>query len=126
MSLEINISMRISQDATQATKLALAGTLDTATAPLLEQELRSVLESPTRILIFDLALLTFLSSGGVRVILSARKEIAARGGSCLMLRVPPRIERTFEIIKALDGMMFFGNEEALDLFLNTLQTKPDA
>jgi len=125
MSLAIAISMRTNEDKSQAARIALDGTLDTATAPLLEKELAAVFGGPTQILIFDLANLTFLSSGGVRVLLAARKRVMERGGSCVMLKTQPRVEKTFEIIEALDGMTFFNNDEALDTFLHTLQ-KPSA
>jgi len=106
MSLAIAISMRTNEDKSQAARIALDGTLDTATAPLLEKELAAVF-------------------GGVRVLLAARKRVMERGGSCVMLKTQPRVEKTFEIIEALDGMTFFNNDEALDTFLHTLQ-KPSA
>src|SRR5438128_2001637 len=125
MSLAISVSLRPWKDGSQMAKLGLDGTLDTATAPQLEKELLQVLDGPTQILVFDLGKLSFLSSGGVRVILSARKRVLERKGSCLMLKVQPRIEKTFEIIKALDGLTLFKDDEALDAFLAALQ-KPAA
>src|SRR5205814_7479561 len=121
MSLDISVSFRPWKDGKQMAKLGLDGTLDTATAPQLEKQLAAVFEGPTQILVFDLGNLSFLSSGGVRVILAARKRVLERTGSCLMLRVQPRIEKTFEIIKALDGMVLLQDDEALDKFLVTLQ-----
>ena len=127
MSLAINITIRPWRDGNQIAKLSLDGTLDTATAPNLEKALESAFEGPTQILVFDLAKLSFLSSGGVRVILAARKRVLERNGSCMMLRVQPRIEKTFEIIKALDGLMFLQDEEALDAYHGALQRQaPDA
>src|SRR6478735_3339209 len=99
MPLDINLTLRPWRDGSQMAKLVLDGALDTATAPQLEKELEQAFEGPTQILILDLAKLSFLSSGGVRVILNARKRVLERHGSCLMLRVQPRIEKTFEIIK---------------------------
>ena len=125
MSLTISTSFRPWKDGKQMAKLGLDGSLDTATAPQLEKELVGVFEGPTKILVFDLAKLHFLSSGGVRVILAARKRVIERNGSCMMLRVQPRVEKTFEIIKALDGLTLFKDDEALDAFLAALQ-KPDA
>lgn len=125
MSLDISVSLRPWKDGKQMAKLSLNGSLDTATAPQLEKELVAVFEGPTQILVFDLANLAFLSSGGVRVILAARKRVLERSGSCMMLRVQPRVEKTFEIIKALDGLTLFKDDEALDAFLAALQT-PDA
>ena len=125
MSLAISVSFRPWKDGKQMAKIALDGTLDTATAPQLEKQLASVFEGPTQILVFDLGKLSFLSSGGVRVILTARKRVIERSGSCMMLKLQPRIEKTFEIIKALDGLQLFKDDEALDAFLATLQ-KPAA
>ena len=125
MSLSVSVSIRPWKDGQLMAKLALEGSLDTATAPQLEKELTAVFEGPTHILVFDLGKLVFLSSGGVRVILAARKRIIERSGSCMMLRVQPRVEKTFEIIKALDGMTLFKDDAALDAFLLALQ-KPDA
>ena len=121
MSLAITVSFRPWKDSMQMAKLGLDGTLDTATAPQLERELNKVFAGPTQILVFDLGKLSFLSSGGVRVILAARKRVLDRKGSCMMLKVQPRIEKTFEIIKALEGLMLFKDDAALDAFLATLQ-----
>src|SRR4051794_5115373 len=125
MSLVVSVSLRPWKEGKQMAKLALDGTLDTATAPQLEKELDGVFEGPTQILVFDLGKLSFLSSGGVRVILSARKRVLERHGSCIMLKVQPRIEKTFEVIKALDGLQLFKDDEALDAFLAAMQ-KPAA
>lgn len=58
--------------------LALSGRLDTNTAPLLEAELGNGLDGVTD-LVLDFANLEYISSAGLRVILSAQKEMNARG-----------------------------------------------
>ncbi|MCQ2405299.1 MAG: STAS domain-containing protein [Clostridia bacterium] len=58
--------------------LALSGRLDTNTAPLLEAELGGNLDGVTD-LVLDFANLEYISSAGLRVILSAQKEMNARG-----------------------------------------------
>ena len=124
MSLSISVSFRPWKDEQQMAKLVLDGSLDTATAPQLEKELAGVFAGQTQILVFDLGKLAFLSSGGVRVLLAARKRMLERRGTCAMLKVQPRIEKTFEIIKALDGLNLFKDDEALDAFLAALQEAP--
>jgi anti-sigma B factor antagonist len=126
MSLIIDITIRPWRDGNQIAKLSLNGTLDTSTAPMLEKALEAAFEGPTQILVFELAKLSFLSSGGVRVILAARKRVLERNGACMMLRVQPRIEKTFEIIKALDGLKFLQDDAALDAYLAALQRLPAA
>jgi anti-sigma B factor antagonist len=121
MSLKVSVSLRPWKDGNRMAKLSLDGTLDSATALQLEAELAAVFAESTAILVFDLGKLSFLSSAGVRVILAARKKVMEQGGSCMMLRVKPRIEGTFEIIRALDGLMLFTDDEPLDIFLAALQ-----
>ena len=56
----------------------LSGRLDTATAPEVEDALGLALES-TRILIFDFTELEYISSAGLRVLLSAQKKMNKQG-----------------------------------------------
>jgi anti-sigma B factor antagonist len=124
MALAITVLIQPWRTGDQLARLALEGTLDTATAPQLEHELDEVFAGPTRVLVFDLGGLSFLTSGGVRVILTARKRVLERAGTFIMLRVQPRIEKTFAIIKALEGVQLFEDDAALDAFLSKLQTPP--
>ena len=56
----------------------LEGRLDTVTAPELEAELKGAIEGVTE-LILDLAGLEYVSSAGLRVLLSLHRQMAARG-----------------------------------------------
>src|SRR5947199_10217767 len=100
MSLDISVSFRPWKDGKQMAKLGLDGTLDTATAPQLEEELAVVFEGPTQILVFDLGKLSFLSSGGVRGVLAARKREIERNGAYINRTLQPRREMTFVSIYA--------------------------
>ena len=60
-------------------EIALDGRLDTMTAPELEAELHNSLEgADSRVL--DFSKLEYISSAGLRVVLSAHKTMAPRGG----------------------------------------------
>ena len=59
--------------------LALEGRLDTTTAPDLEKEIRTGLDGVTR-LIVDMEKLDYISSAGLRVLLSAHKTMSKQGG----------------------------------------------
>lgn len=59
--------------------LQLAGRLDTTTAPELEAEIKASLEG-TRELIIDMNALEYISSAGLRVLLSAQKAITKQEG----------------------------------------------
>ena len=58
--------------------VAIEGRLDTATAPQLEADLRESLENETS-LVFDLKDLEYISSAGLRVLLSAQKAMNTKG-----------------------------------------------
>ena len=57
---------------------ALEGRLDTVTAPELEQALKETLEG-LRLLTLDFAGLEYISSAGLRVLLSAQKQMNRQG-----------------------------------------------
>ena len=59
--------------------IALEGRLDTTTAPELEKELKAVIESADA-LTLDFSDLDYISSAGLRVLLSAHKAMSKKGG----------------------------------------------
>ena len=59
--------------------IALEGRLDTMTAPELEAELNGAL-SGANSLVFDFAQLSYISSAGLRVLLSTHKALMGKGG----------------------------------------------
>lgn len=60
-------------------EIALEGRLDTTTAPELEQELKSSMDG-AETLTLDFSKLEYISSAGLRVLLSAHKTMSAKGG----------------------------------------------
>ena len=59
--------------------VALEGRLDTTTAPELEQALKEGMDSATE-LTLDFSKLDYISSAGLRVLLSAHKTMMKKGG----------------------------------------------
>ena len=62
----------------QKAVLALKGKLDTTTAPELDKTINEII-SDIKELVFDFADLEYISSAGLRVLLSAQKAMNARG-----------------------------------------------
>lgn len=75
--------------------IALVGRLDTTTAPQLEAELKSSLNGIGE-LVFDFEKLEYISSAGLRVLLSAQKVMNSQG-SMKICKVCPEIMEVFEI-----------------------------
>ena len=75
--------------------IALEGRLDTTTAPDLEAELKASLDSADS-LIFDLDKLEYISSAGLRVLLSAQKIMSKKGGM-KVTHVNEIVQEVFEV-----------------------------
>ena len=80
--------------------IALEGRLDTTTAPELEAELNASLDGVTD-LTLDLEQLLYLSSAGLRVILSAQKRMNKQG-TMTVVHVADAIMEVFEITGFVD------------------------
>jgi anti-sigma B factor antagonist len=75
--------------------VTLEGRLDTTTAPDLEKELKDSLDDVTE-LIMDFEKLEYISSAGLRVLLSAQK-IMSRQGEMKLIHVSDTIMEIFEV-----------------------------
>jgi len=80
--------------------IALSGRLDTTTAPKLETELKQNI-SGVEELVLDLAALEYLSSAGLRVLLSAQK-VMNRQGNMVVRNVNEIIMEIFEVTGFVD------------------------
>lgn len=80
--------------------LTLEGRLDTTTAPQLEGELKSSLEGVTN-LEFDFQNLEYLSSAGLRVLLTAQKTMNKQG-KMVIRHVNETIQEVFEVTGFVD------------------------
>lgn len=74
---------------------ALEGRLDTVTAPELEKEIKSSLDGVTS-LVFDFGKLEYISSAGLRVLLSAQK-IMNKQGEMKITNVDEPIMEIFDV-----------------------------
>ncbi len=80
--------------------IALEGRLDTTTSPQLESELHPDIDGATE-LTFDLEQLQYISSAGLRVLLSAQK-IMNKQGSMVIKNVCPEIMDIFDVTGFVD------------------------
>ena len=88
----LNVNMTIEPE---RTILALEGRLDTVTAPALQKSIDE-LPAGTADLTLDFSDLEYISSAGLRVLLSAHKRMAKKGGM-RVANVSPAILEIFEV-----------------------------
>lgn len=75
--------------------IAVQGRLDTTTAPDLEKEIKTGLDGVTE-LIMDFEKLDYISSAGLRVLLSAQK-LMSKQGSMKVIHVSELVMEVFEV-----------------------------
>lgn len=121
MKLVIQILQSIGNTDNAGVTVRLAGSLDTSTAPELENQLQSIFLQPKKDLVFDLADLRFISSAGLRVFAIARKVIKEGGGETHFINMQPQIQAVFEIIKSLPGVTVFRDMPEFDAYLTARQ-----
>ena len=78
----------------------LEGRLDTVTAPDLENELKASLNDVTE-LTLDFEKLEYISSAGLRVLLSAQKQMSKQG-TMIIVHVNDTIMEIFEVTGFID------------------------
>ena len=74
---------------------ALSGRIDTTTAPQLEKEIKESINGITE-LVLDVKELDYISSSGLRVLLSAQK-IMSKQGKMTLLNVGETVMEIFEV-----------------------------
>lgn len=80
--------------------IAIEGRIDTTTSPQLETELRNSVGSVTE-LVFDFEKVDYISSAGLRVLLSAQK-VMNRQGEMTLINVKPEIMDIFDVTGFVD------------------------
>ena len=99
------------------------GHLDSTTSLMFEEKVTPLFAAATKVLIFDLSKLDFISSAGVRVVFMAQKAMSENKGVFMMTDLKPQIKKVFEIINALPSLRVFKNIEEADEYLYAMQAK---
>lgn len=77
--------------------LSVAGRVDTATAPALEQAIDGVIAGGGRRLLIDLAGVPYISSGGLRVLLATAKRLRGDGDGYALCSLSPEVEKVMRL-----------------------------
>ena len=77
--------------------VAAEGRIDTSTSAEFDMEVKSALEDDVTELVMDFARLNYISSSGLRVLLSLHKMMAARGGSLTIINPTKIVNEVFDV-----------------------------
>lgn len=73
----------------------IQGRLDTPAAVKAQQEITPLLENADKEILLDCSRLEYISSSGLRLFLTIRKETAAKGGKVIIENVSDDIKKVF-------------------------------
>lgn len=73
----------------------IQGRLDTPAAVKAQQEITPLLENADKEILLDCSRLEYISSSGLRLFLTIRKETAAKGGKVIIQNVSDDIKKVF-------------------------------
>jgi len=94
--------------------LCLRGKLDSMAVPALEQAIQNAIRRPSLRVLLDLSGVDFVSSAGLRVLLSSARLLAKRSGVLACCGARPAVESIFELASLGMGVSLYrGEEEAL-------------
>ena len=117
MAVNIEIWQR---DATTR-RAVVTGSLDTEAQAELKEKIDPVLASDVKVLILDLAGLSYINSAGLQYLFRARRIMEAKRGCLLLVNVQPQVKKVFDIVRALPAESVFANVEELDRYLARIQ-----
>ena len=75
----------------------LSGYIDTATSEQVGQEMEPLLKQANCAIEIDCSKLEYISSSGLRLLLSLRKQVAADGGSLVIRNINDEIRKVFTL-----------------------------
>lgn len=103
----------------QVQVVALSGELDANTSPVAQQQILPLATDGARILL-DMTGVTFMSSAGLRLLLSTYRQVVARNGTVALAKLSEELKDTMSITGFLS---FFTVHDDVDSGLQALQTQ---
>ncbi|MDR3141935.1 MAG: STAS domain-containing protein [Tannerellaceae bacterium] len=89
--------MEITVEHGETLTISLAGQLDTLTSAGFEKEIRAILKSESPAVVLNGRMLTYISSAGLRLLLTLQKGMKAKGGTLRLTNIRPEIMEIFNI-----------------------------
>ena len=77
--------------------ITINGRLDATTAPVADKTIKKILKRDCLRMIFDFSALDYLSSGGLKVILRATKELRRKEGQIVLCSLSKFVKEIFDV-----------------------------
>lgn len=117
------LTVAVSRSSNGVVTVMPTGSIDSDTYEILEKHVDEALKLNPVTLVFDMKDLKYISSMGIRTLLSARNMIEKSGGALIMTNLQPQIRKVFDIVRAIPSQNIFSSREELDRYLVAIQQK---
>jgi anti-sigma B factor antagonist len=105
------------------TVVEIVGDIDTNTAPLAQEQILPLAQPETR-MILEMTNVPYMSSAGLRMLLSLYRQLSAKGGQIILVGLSEEIQDTMSMTGFLDFFQTRNSlEEALEAFNVKVQVK---
>ncbi len=105
--------------------VAVYGALDAETHEKFIRDLNPLFMKTFKVVILDLGGVNYVSSLGIGAVFKVTQMAKARGATAVLTNLQPKIQKVFDIVKALPGAIFKNIAEA-DEYIDSLQKTPPA
>ncbi len=96
------------------TVITLTKRFDSESAPVIENELKKILEQHPESMLFDFTQTEYIASAGLRVLLSTTRTVMKTGGKVALSSLAPQVRQVFEIAGFTKIFSIYGTrDEAL-------------
>ena len=117
----MTLLVRSHQKALGAYVVTLNGEINGHTYPVFENKMDQLISERPKMIVLDMADVTYMSSAGIRVILKTKKALATGKGKLVFMNLQPQVKKVFEIINALPSMLVFKDLREMDAYLDRMQ-----
>jgi anti-anti-sigma factor len=99
------------RNAGEVSVLDFTGNLDTNSSPAAESEVNRLLETGCDQIVFNFSELNFISSSGLRILLSTAKKLKISGGKMVVCSLNDVVQEVFDISGFASILSLASNEE---------------
>jgi anti-anti-sigma factor len=78
--------------------LQVSGRLDASTVSILERALLRAMSLGGAVIVLDMSEVTYISSSGLRVLLTVRRQVRERGGDILLSSLSPNVKDVLDMV----------------------------
>jgi anti-sigma B factor antagonist len=94
------------------TKVMVEGFLDAHTVPEMEKVIQDLLQQQKYRIIVDFSALSYISSAGLGVFMSVIGDVKSNNGDIVLMQMPPKIYKVFDLLGFTEIFSIVDNEEA--------------